>query len=169
MNSKEKEAWQQTMQVQIDKLKAANAYELAPMPPRGSTILPGKWVYDLKVDKDNVVKEFRARWVICGNRQRPGLDFDDNYAPVARSETMRLFLSMVVIKQMTIEHIDYTAAYLNAIIDNRVIWMRQPKSEKNVADALTKPLPLPTFEIMRGRMMSKVSGHHRLLAGNEDS
>ena len=114
------------MDLQIDKLGLAKAYQHVKNPPQGSTILPGKWVFDIKCDKDDVITEFRARWVICGNRQRPGFDFDDTYAPVARPESTRLFLTMVVLRQFYCEQIDYTTAYLNALIDERAIFMRLP-------------------------------------------
>lgn len=39
---------------------------------------------------------------------------------------MRLFLSIVVIRNMLLEQVDYTAAYLNAIIDGRTVFMKQP-------------------------------------------
>jgi hypothetical protein len=126
MKSDFKDKWHEAMTVQLGKLQDAKAYEIVSKPPPGSTVLPGKWVFDLKINKDNEVQEFRARWVICGNRQRPGYDFDESYAPVARGETMRLFLSMVAVNKMIIEQVDYTAAYLNAMIDNRVIFMKQP-------------------------------------------
>jgi hypothetical protein len=50
------------MEVQISKLQNATAYEIIPKPPVGCAILPGKWVFGLKIDKDNNVQEFRARW-----------------------------------------------------------------------------------------------------------
>jgi hypothetical protein len=68
----------------------------------------------------------RARWVIYGNRQRRGFDFDDTYAPVARPESTRLFLSIIAIRNMEWEQIDYTTAYLNALIDERCIFMKPP-------------------------------------------
>ena len=126
LNSPEKDLWQDAMNNQITKLEAARAYQLVNTPPKGSTILPGKWVYDLKCDKEDYITEMRARWVICGNRQRPGFDFDDTYTPVARPESTRLFLSMVAIRNMEWEQIDYTTAYLNALIDERCIFMRPP-------------------------------------------
>lgn len=82
------------MEVHIDKLIAAKAFETVPQPLSGSTILLGKWGFDLKIDKGG--------------------------------ETMPLFLSIVVIKNMLLQQVDYTAAYLNAIIDGRTVFMRQP-------------------------------------------
>lgn len=61
MTSPYKKEWYNAMEVQIDKLIAAKAFEIVPQPLSRSTILPGKWVFDLKIDKDNNVLEFRAR------------------------------------------------------------------------------------------------------------
>jgi hypothetical protein len=61
LNSPEKELWQQAIDNQITKLEAAQAYQLVNTPPRGSTILPGKWVYDLKYNKEDFIIEMRAR------------------------------------------------------------------------------------------------------------
>ncbi|KAJ5927033.1 hypothetical protein N7516_008806 [Penicillium verrucosum] len=93
----------------IEKLDRTKAYQTIDDPLKGSTVLPGKWVFDIKCDKEDYITEFRARW-------RPGFDFDDTYVPVARPESIRLFLSMI----------DYTTAYLNALIDERCVFMRLP-------------------------------------------
>ena len=43
---------------------------------------------------------------------------------------MRLFLSIVAVNKIIIEQVDYTVAYLNAMIDDRVIYIRQLTSFK---------------------------------------
>lgn len=65
--------------------------------------------------------------MICGNHQRPELDFDDTYAPVARhNKSTGLFLTMVVLRQLYWEQIDYTTVYLNILIDERCTFIRLP-------------------------------------------
>ena len=64
--------------------------------------------------------------VICGNHQRPGFDFEHTYAPVARPESTRLFLTIVALRQLYWEQIDYTTAYLNALIDEKCVFVRSP-------------------------------------------
>ncbi|KAJ5922675.1 hypothetical protein N7516_010378 [Penicillium verrucosum] len=51
---------------------------------------------------------------------RLGFDFDDTYAPVARLESTRLFLSII----------DYTTTYLNALINERCVFIRSPTGYK---------------------------------------
>lgn len=48
------------------------------------------------------------------------------YVPVVRPKSIRLFLIMVVLRQLYCEQIDYTTAYLNPLIDNRSIFIRPP-------------------------------------------
>lgn len=52
---------------------------------RESTILPGKWVYTTKIDTDGSITQCKARLVICGNRQRRGIDYDERLRDRRRS------------------------------------------------------------------------------------
>ena len=62
----------QAMDDQITKLNKKHTYEIV-----DRKLLPGKWVFDTKSDANNFITDWRARWVVCGNYQRPGHDFDD--------------------------------------------------------------------------------------------
>jgi hypothetical protein len=53
--------------------------------------LDGKWVIKYKKDLRGLLERVRARWVLRGDKQRPGIDFDPNtlYSPVAsKSSTL---------------------------------------------------------------------------------
>ena len=52
-------------------------------------VLPGKWV--LKIKRNG---EYKARWVIGSHRQRPGIDYTDVYAAVAKSMSVRVLLAL---------------------------------------------------------------------------
>ena len=93
-------------------------------------MLLGKQVYTTKEDTKGMVVSYKARQVICGNRQRPSFDFDESYAPIARPESIRLFLTIVYVEQLLQVQIDYTIAYLNAKIDKRYIFIREPTGYK---------------------------------------
>jgi len=52
---------------------------------------PGcKWIFKNKMKVDGTIEKFKARLVIQGFRQKPGIDYFDTYAPVARISTIRL-------------------------------------------------------------------------------
>lgn len=126
--------WKQAMDTAIQKFLGAKAFEYA-IPPRDAILIPGKWVFDVKSDENNCILQYRARWVICGNRQRPGVDFDERSSPVASDQAIKLFFTMIATQKLYHEHFDVVTAYLNAAIDDRIVWMRQPTGfEKNASD-----------------------------------
>nr|GEW46144.1 retrovirus-related Pol polyprotein from transposon TNT 1-94 [Tanacetum cinerariifolium] len=54
-----------------------------------------------------------ARLVAQGFRQEDGIDFKESFAPVARIEAIRIFISNVAHKNMTIFQIDIKTEFLN--------------------------------------------------------
>ncbi|KAI2967818.1 hypothetical protein CBS147482_10946 [Aspergillus niger] len=117
--------WKDAMDTQIDKIQNMGTYEIVNRPPTARAI-PGKWVYDLKVNTDGFVTQFRARWVVCGNRQIPGIDYDESFAPVASEAALKLFMTNVAIKDLEWEQCDIVSAYLHAQIQGKRVFMKQP-------------------------------------------
>jgi hypothetical protein len=118
--------WMKAMEEQLHKLSVAGAWDEVPYPSEKARILPGKWVFDLKSDNKGFVTQFRARWVICGNRQEQGLDFDESYAPVANDQSVKILYAVAAREGLSIRQFDMVAAYLNAAIDDRIVYMRMP-------------------------------------------
>lgn len=130
MESPHAEQWQEAMTVQAGKLEGKEAWALTNA-PQGEPVLQGKWVYDLKSDSDNNVLAFQARWVVCGNHQRPGLDYDDVYFPVVVDVTVKLFITLVAVMKLTWRQFNMITAYLNAELHNdRSTWSNQLGSDK---------------------------------------
>ncbi|KAJ5752248.1 hypothetical protein N7520_009165 [Penicillium odoratum] len=118
--------WMKAMEEQLHKLAVAGAWDEVAYPSEKARILPGKWVFDLKSDNKGFVTQFRARWVICGNRQEQGLDFDESYAPVANDQSVKILYAVAAREGWSIRQFDMVAAYLNAAIDDRIVYMRMP-------------------------------------------
>ena len=68
----------------------------------------------------------KARIVAKGFSQRPGIDFQDTFALVARLGSMRLLVALSAELGMTISQLDITSAYLHGNIDTTV-YMEPPK------------------------------------------
>jgi hypothetical protein len=62
--------------------------------PQDAKIFNPKWVLQRKRNKDNEVVRHKARLVLRDYEQVPGKDYSDTYAPIVRSETSRLLLSL---------------------------------------------------------------------------
>ena len=134
ISSPQKNHWVTAMDNQIAKLEDKGTYEMVDC-PKDVKLLPGKWVFDTKTDTDNFITEWRARWVVCGNRQRPEKDFDTTYAPVVTESATKLVLSAIAIMGLYAEQVDFVTAYLNAQLKDKKLYMRpptgyEPKSRK---------------------------------------
>jgi hypothetical protein len=94
--------------------------------------LPGKWVYDEKIDPDNSVRA-RARWVVCGNYEDDSWAVQDTYTAVANATSLRIFIAIAAMKDLEIYQFDFDTAYLNATIPPGTnIYVEQPRGfERN--------------------------------------
>nr|GFA78756.1 retrovirus-related Pol polyprotein from transposon TNT 1-94 [Tanacetum cinerariifolium] len=86
---------------------------------RISTLYRSHYVNQTEVDLQGKEKEFRgvlknkARLVAKGYRQEEGIDFEESFALVAKIKTIRIFISNVANKNMTIYQMDVKTAFLN--------------------------------------------------------
>ncbi|KAL0394449.1 UNVERIFIED_CONTAM: Retrovirus-related Pol polyprotein from transposon RE2 [Sesamum latifolium] len=63
-------------------------------PPKGARPVGCKWVYKRKLGADGEVTAFKARLVAKGYTQRPGVDFEETYSPVAMAKSIRILLAI---------------------------------------------------------------------------
>jgi hypothetical protein len=93
----EAEEWHDAMCTQVKKLEDTDAWTYVDeKEAKEARVLPGKWVFDTKRDNNGDILQYRARWVVCGNRQRPGIDYDEAFAPVATDQGVKLLYALAV-------------------------------------------------------------------------
>ena len=92
--------------------------------PKNRRILGSKWVFKLKEGRLH-----RARLVAQGFNQIPGVDFTDSYAPVVQDMTLRMLLTLMIIKDMKAEVIDVETAFLYGDLEEE-IYMKVPDGLK---------------------------------------
>ena len=81
-------------------------------------------VFSIKIDPDGN-RLYKARWVAKGFSQKPGINYDDTYAPTMRMPTLRMLLNFAVQHDLILNQVDVNNAYLNAPLDAD-IYMKQP-------------------------------------------
>ncbi|GKC89065.1 retrovirus-related pol polyprotein from transposon TNT 1-94, partial [Tanacetum coccineum] len=82
--------------------------------------------FDLKLDENGDVLKNKARLVAKGYRQEEGIDLEESFAPVARIEAIRIFITNAASKNMTIYQMDVKTAFLNGELKEEV-YVSQPE------------------------------------------
>ena len=66
------------------------------------------------------MEKFKARLVVKGYKQQECIDYDEVFAPVARLETIRFFISLASQKKWKIFQMDVKSAFLNGYLNEEV-------------------------------------------------
>nr|GEW47361.1 copia protein [Tanacetum cinerariifolium] len=85
-------SWVDAMQKEMKQFKFQNVWVLVDF-SEGKYAIRTKWILKNKRDARGVVVRNKAKLVAQGHRQEEGIDYDEVFAPIARIEAIRLFLS----------------------------------------------------------------------------
>ena len=80
------------MQEELNQFTRNDVWDLVPR-PENYPIIGTKWVFKNKLDEHGNVVRNKARLVAQGYNQEEGIDYDENFAPVPRLESIRILLS----------------------------------------------------------------------------
>jgi len=80
--------WITAVTAELVALSEMKTWTLSELPP-GFKSIGTKWVFDLKLLVSGEIDRFKARLVAKGYAQRPGMDYDEVFAPVAKHATIR--------------------------------------------------------------------------------
>jgi len=92
--------------------------------PSGVKPISSKWVFKTKQLSGGGIR-YKARLVIRGYKQIPGVDFDETFTPVAKLSSLRMLLVLAAIHDWEIDQIDVVTAFLNPEVDGDV-YMAMP-------------------------------------------
>jgi hypothetical protein len=94
-------------------------WELVPR-PQGSNVITGKWVFTHKFRPDGGFDRYKARWVLRGFTQRPGVDYDETFSPVVKPATVRTVLNTAVSRDWPIQQLDMKNVFLHGTLSETV-------------------------------------------------
>nr|GEX90836.1 retrovirus-related Pol polyprotein from transposon TNT 1-94 [Tanacetum cinerariifolium] len=116
--------WIGAMQEELNEFERLKVWELVPRPDK-VMVITLKWIYKVKVDELGGILKNKARLVARGYRQDEGIDFEESFAPVARLETIRIFLAYAAHKNIVVYQMDVKTAFLNGYLREEV-YVSQP-------------------------------------------
>ncbi|MBW0482769.1 hypothetical protein O181_022484 [Austropuccinia psidii MF-1] len=112
--------WKLACVAQLDQMAARDVWDAVEKKP-DMKIIGHRWVFDLKRNLDSSIERFKARFVARGDRQRPGVDCTETYAPTASLASLRLLLATAAMKNWQVALFDVSGAYLYSPVDETVL------------------------------------------------
>lgn len=125
MKRSDKRLWRQAMQEEIDSLLENKVWVLVDR-PRGANIVTNRWVLRIKRKPSGEIERYRARLVARGFSQKEGIDYNETYAPVVNTTSVRLLLAHAAVEKLRIAQFDVKTAFLYGSLDE-LIYMEQPE------------------------------------------
>jgi Reverse transcriptase (RNA-dependent DNA polymerase) len=116
------------MQNELKALETNHTWDLVPL-PKGKKPVRCKWVYKIKYNSDGTIERYKARLVAKGYTQTYGIDYQETFAPVAKMNTVRILLSVVVNSGWKLYQMDVKNAFLQGNLEEEV-YMIIPQGHK---------------------------------------
>jgi hypothetical protein len=116
--------WRAAMEDEYGALMRNGTWELV-FRPRDSNVVTGKWIFTHKLRADGSFDCYKARWVLRGFTQRPGVDYDETFSPVVKPATVRTVLSIAVCRDWPIQQLDVKNAFLHDTL-TETVYCSQP-------------------------------------------
>lgn len=129
----EGDAWSDAIADEYQSLVDHQVFEL--VEHTGQRLLDSRFVFARKRNKLGEVTRFKARLVVKGFKQIPGIDYSETYAPVGERVTLRILLTFAAKHNWPAHHFDVKTAFLHGELkeelylkppapynDNRTVW-----------------------------------------------
>ena len=89
------------------------------------TSFTGKWIWTHKRRADGTLERYKARWVLQGFTQRPGVEYDKTFSPMVKPGTVRTVLSLALARSWPVHQLDVKNAFLHGTL-NETVYCSQP-------------------------------------------
>jgi hypothetical protein len=122
----DREKWIVAMQEEMQSLEKNSTWDIVRL-PAGKKAVRCKWIFKRKEGSaPSEATRFKARLVVKGFSQIPGIDYNDVFSPVVKHSSIRALLGIVVMHDLELEQLDVKTAFLHGDLEEE-IYMDQPE------------------------------------------
>ncbi|GKE42043.1 retrovirus-related pol polyprotein from transposon TNT 1-94 [Tanacetum coccineum] len=112
------------MQEELNQFYRNKVWSLVP-PPHGKIAIGYKWIFRNKKDEHEITTKNKARLVAQGYSYEEGIDYVETFTPVARMESIRIFLAFATYMNFIVFQFDVKSTFLNGKLKKEV-YVKQP-------------------------------------------
>ena len=88
--------------------------------PKEKSVVTSKWIYKIKHAVDGSIEKYKVRFVDSGFSQKEGIDYEENFAPIARYTSIRSVLALAAVMKRKIHQMDVKTTFLNGVVEEEV-------------------------------------------------
>jgi hypothetical protein len=88
-------------------------------------VVTGKWIFKMKLNGDGSLERYKARYVLRGFTQRPGVDYDETFSLVVKPATVRTVLALALSRDWLVHQLDVMNAFLHDTL-TETVYCTQP-------------------------------------------
>jgi hypothetical protein len=77
-----------------------------------ANVITGKWIFKHKLKADGSLDRYKARWVLWGFTQHPGVDYDETFSPVIKHDIVQTVLNLAISRGWPVNQLDVKNVFL---------------------------------------------------------
>jgi hypothetical protein len=121
--------WERAINDELESLAKRDVFGKVEELPTGQRMVGHRWVLTRKRNANGEVVKYKARLVAKGYNQRPGIDFEETYAPVVDATTFLYVIALATANGLVTEAQDVVTAYLYGKLEHDVYMDAPVKTE----------------------------------------
>ena len=125
LNGPDNEQWKRALNSEYSAHIKNNTWTLTNL-PKGRKAIDCRWVFKVKYKADGSVERHKARLVAKGCSQKPSLDYEETFSPVAKYTSIRTLLAIANQLNLEVHQMDVSTAFLNGKLEEE-IYKSQPE------------------------------------------
>lgn len=90
--------WRNSLHDEYTSMEVNRVWDVTHLPPE-KKVISCQWIHKIKYNSNGTISRHKSRLVACGNRQKEGVDYKETFAPVAKLNTVHVFLEITAANQ----------------------------------------------------------------------